>query len=57
MSIYSFLNVFILQWFTIRITKNTEKNISYFKLSEVSILPGGSYGIGGQPTIKIKPSA
>lgn len=43
-----FLNKFFFQWFFIRLTFCQTRIITEMKLSEISLLTDGNYGIGGQ---------
>ena len=41
------VNLILLQWFFIRLTKCTERRIVEYNLKEVSLMPEGSMAIGG----------
>lgn len=48
MSILEIVNRFCFQWFFIRLTRIEYREITDFKLHEISILEDGSFGIGGK---------
>ena len=47
-------NIFLFQWFFIRIVTTERKIFNEFKLKEISLLPAGNIGMGGtgKPIIK-----
>ena len=47
------INVFILQWFFVRLTRHNEMVISEFTLKEVSIMPDGLVNMGVQGSSNI----
>jgi hypothetical protein len=47
------INVFILQWFFVRLTRHNEKVITEFILKDISIMPDGLAGMGGAGKVSI----
>lgn len=41
-------NIFVLQWFFIRLTKCKEERIVNFEFTHLSLNPSGNYGLGGR---------
>lgn len=48
MTLLKFINVFILQWFFVRLTKCTETVVMEFTITEFSLMPDGSYAPSGK---------
>ena len=46
------INVFILQWFFVRLTRHSEKLITQFTLKEISVIHNGGLGFGGSGKIE-----
>ena len=41
------INIFILQWFFVRLTKSHQFEVTKMEITEVSLMPDGSTEIGG----------
>lgn len=52
MSKLKFINVFLLQWFFVRLTRCQERVVTEFDMYEISLMPDGSFAPGGRAKYK-----